>query len=188
MKSSIDAMFTSIVLETWIYFEAFAADLWTAALDGCTQDMAVKVWMNKEWKKKDEGLSAEDVYKLKFDPRSQLGSFLREIGRVSFQSLSKIAKNFAAVFGELKTKDFEKDIILLSAFRNCIAHRAGVVDKEFVNSVERFQEMAHLKSGDKIQLDGALVLRLREGAITTALALLAQVDDALAKSTPQEKE
>src|SRR4030095_17242536 len=33
MRASVDALFTSIVLESWLYFEALCGDLWVTAVD-----------------------------------------------------------------------------------------------------------------------------------------------------------
>src|SRR4030095_10572279 len=33
MRASVDALFTSIVLDSWLYFEALCGDLWVTAVD-----------------------------------------------------------------------------------------------------------------------------------------------------------
>lgn len=181
MQKSIDAIFASIVLESWTSFECLAGDLWVSAIDNGPKEMAQKVQLSRHVKKQDD-MSINDVKDNDFDPRSQYAAFLREARMVSFQTLSSIEKFYGVAFGKDATDLFLKTedgyIYALSAVRNILAHKAGRVDKAFTKQCARFEELKGYAVGDPIRLDGELVKKLRRAATSLGVALIHFVDGA----------
>ena len=181
MADCMDALLTSITLESWLFFEAFASDLWVAGVDNWTPPIAARMSANRQWEKSDT--KAASALRISANAHTHRGSFWREIGMVSFESLRLIKQFFGIAFGSDAEKLFDSTeagyIRALSAFRNCIAHRAGKVDLKFKEDTQRFPEFNSLNLGDAILLDGDIVKRLRNAAAEMGLALLSHVDEML---------
>jgi hypothetical protein len=183
MQASMDAMLNSIIIDSWLFFEAFASDLWCVGVDNGGNIIAGRVVAYQGWEKGD--MLASSVPSTIFRARTQPRSYRREIGQASFQKLRSIKQYFKAAFGTGIEKLFDDVdsgyIHALSDVRNCIAHSAGKVDAQFLNRAKRFQEFAQLKVGEKLLLDGALVKKLRDAAFKTGVALLMAIDEMLTR-------
>lgn len=181
MRASMDALFTSIVLEAWLFFESLASDLWVVAVDCGGPVISGRVLQNQKWEKGD--MLASAVPLAESNPKTHPGSYRREIGLVSFQKLRSIKDYYKVIFGESFGKVFDDTaggyIFALSAVRNAIAHNAGRVDGQFKKATERFPEWKQLKMRDRILLDGESVKKLRNAALETGVAMLKHVDSAL---------
>ena len=181
MRASMDAMFTSIILESWLFFEALCSDLWAAGVDNGGPVISARVLANQTWESGKEQMLAANAIGVQSNAKTQPGSYRREIGQVSFQRLRSIIHYFKIAFGDDAGKIFDQTaagyVRALNAVRNCIAHSAGKVDAQFKGAVgERYAEFANLKSGGRLVLDGALVKKLRNAALEVGLELLRLVD------------
>lgn len=184
MSSSMEALLTSIVLESWLFFEAFASDLWVAGVDNGGAEIMGRIHSCDKWEKSEENIKAHQGIAINANAKTQPGSYLREIGKVSFQKLRSIRYYFGVAFGNTAQKLLEETsggfIDALNAVRNCMAHSAGKVDGAFKrNAVDRFPEFSHLKINDPILLDGILVKKLRNTSAEVAFAILKHVDEIL---------
>jgi hypothetical protein len=181
MQQSMDALLVSIVLESYLFFEAFVSDLWTVAVDNGTAAIAASTLSNNEWEKPE--MKAPSITKLTIDPRQKPGSYWRDIGMVSFQSLRSIKKYFAIAFGQdagrLLDTASGRYIYALAAVRNCIMHRGGKIEGKFKSDTAGFPEFDECNVGARLALDGEVVVKLRGAAATTGLALLQHVDGLL---------
>ena len=180
MRSSMDAIFTSIILQSWTAFESLAADLWVAAVDNGPERLCRLVINSGSLKKSDESITPKDLFDLQYDARTHLGSFLRDTRRVSFQSLKEISKTYGIGFekkgAEIFLKTNSGEIFLLAAFRNVFAHRNGSIDKDFTTQVKDFPEFVTWCPPDIIKLDGQLVGRLRDAATQMGFVLVSFLD------------
>jgi hypothetical protein len=183
MQQTLEAILTSIVLESWLFFEAFVSDLWCTAVDSGGRAISARIQANQKWESSKEGMRASQIGNTQADPRTQQGSFKREIGLVSFQKLRSIKDYYKIAFENDIDKLFDETvdgyIYALSDVRNCIAHSAGKVDGSFFNRAKRFPEFANLNIGDKLLLDGDIVRKLRNAAGLTGAALIKAVDEML---------
>ena len=181
MQSSIDALYTSIVLESWLFFEAMCADLWVAGVDNAGPVICARVLANQSWESGKEQMLAANALGIQSNAKTNPGSYRREIGQVSFQKLRAIRSYYKMAFGGEADRLFDDTeggyIYALSAMRNCITHSAGRADHGFKTSVgNRFPELSAWALGSQILLDGALVKKLRNAACETGRALIQCVD------------
>ena len=181
MSSSLDALMTSIVLESWLFFEAFASDLWAAGVDNGKSKIQAALAAAKFHGKQPKYQPPDSTMKAL---GTQQGSYRVEKGLVTFQSIKKIGENFKAIFGQPAMDALDNTAegytYALSSTRNCIVHKSGWVDHEFKrDAVSRFGEFSHLEIRDRILLDGELVKKLRNAAAETGLALLHLADASL---------
>lgn len=184
MQLSIDAIFSSILLDSWTAFECLAGDLWTSGVDNGPSDiMGRLIVADSQLQKPDDNIKIGTIGAAEADPKKQFGSFLREIGKVSFQKLESIRAYYGIAFGNEAKQLFDTTdngyIVVLSAFRNIITHSASQADRKFTKKVERFPEFSHIKSRDRVELDGELVKRLRYVSLNLGNALLHLVDDVI---------
>jgi hypothetical protein len=180
MHESMMAVLSTIVLESWTAFETLASDLWVTAVDQGSKDIRNRVMLSKNWLAPDEQITPEKIHELAYDAR-QLGSFLRDVGRVSFQKLDYIRRFYSAAFGKEIDKLFqnveEGYIFALSAFRNALVHNAGRADMRFVKAISRFEEFRTIKPKDVLLLDGEVVRKLHNSAIVLGWELIKFVDN-----------
>jgi hypothetical protein len=185
MMASIDALYSSMILEAWTAFECLAGDLWVVGVDlGPGEIVARLIGANRRLRQPDDNIRPETVYRSGIDPKKNYGSFLRAVNCVSFQRLSDIRHYYAIAFERPVARLFDEIesgyIAALSAFRNVITHAAGLADKEFIEKIARFTpEFDLLKERDFIALDGELVRKLTMVSASLGAALLSQIDDVL---------
>lgn len=182
-QESMVALFASLILAHWTTFECLASDLWTIGVDKGPKEIAQRISVSGHLLRPTDNITPETVHNLEFDPRADLGSFLRETGRVSFQKLDQIRLYYAEAFGtEIKAlfdQTCDGYIFALSAYRNALIHNAGKADKKFIKRVERFPELRGITLGSQLELDGVLVLKLNNAAAQLGAALLQFVDNVL---------
>jgi hypothetical protein len=187
MQQSMMAVLSTIVLESWTAFESLASDLWVTAVDQGPKDVRNRLMLSKNWLTPDDQITPEKIHEIEYDAR-QLGSFLREVGKVSFQKLDYIRRFYSAALGKETEQLFEKTgegyIFALSGFRNALVHNAGRADKRFVKAVARFEEFRSIKPKDILVLDGEVVRKLHNSAILLGLKLIQFVDNVLTPVTP----
>jgi hypothetical protein len=183
MQKGIEALLSFLVLESWTAFEVLSADLWVLAVDNGPKEVAAKVALSKQLQKADDQITPETVHTLEYDPRKDLGSFLRETGRVSFQKLDHIRLYYSEAFGKQAKNIFDETcggyIYALAAFRNALIHNAGKADKHFVKRVQRFPEFKTIQQGASLPLDGEIVKKLSQAGVDVAIGLIKLVDDVL---------
>jgi hypothetical protein len=181
MRSAIEALFGSLIIEAWITFETLAADLWVVAVDTGPKDIRLRVANSNKLLKPDDNIGAKELFDAEFDPSSNYGSSLRELGRISFQKLDHIKRfysiaftsDFDAIFNEVE----DGYILALSAFRNALIHNSGKADKKFVKQVQGFEEFREIQAGEKLWLDGERVAKLQWAARALSVRLVKFVDD-----------
>jgi hypothetical protein len=178
MQSSMEALLVSILLESWLFFEAFASDLWVASVNNGGRLISNRINAFREWEKPDS--KGEDI---DINSKTHQGSFLREIGKATFTKLRFIKHFYGAAFGDDAEKLFETvsggRINMLSNLRNCIVHSAGKIDKSFKHfllQAPRFPELKRFENQERIELDGSLVRDMRQVALEMGLALLSHAD------------
>lgn len=179
--TSIHALYTSQILEAWLFFEALCADLWAAGVDNGGRTITAHVTSHTAWEKTEIKPSDTDLYEA--NPRTHPGSYRRETGMVTFQKRRNIEGYYAVAFGPEIKKVFDDssngDIWTLNAFRNCITHYAGKVDVGFKRQVAHSAEFRDLPLKSPLCYDGALCSRLRNAALITGTALIQKVDEML---------
>jgi len=170
-RESIEALYSFIVLESWTAFECLASDLWAAGVDHGPKEIVARINIAKAkiFEQPDDNIQPETLYEIGINARTHYGSFLKAVGKVSFQKLHKIKAYFEVAFGRdaAKLSDSTDDgyIYALAAFRNVLIHSAAKADKAFVRQAERFSAFRDIKQGDAIELDGEQVKRLSNSAI-----------------------
>jgi hypothetical protein len=183
MENSIAALFSSLILEVWTAFEILAADLWVLAIDKGPKELANRIALSKQLQKPEDHITPETVHSLEFDARKEYGSFLREIGRVSFQKLDHIRLYYAEAFGKHIYQLFDQKcggyIFAMAAFRNALIHNAGKADKHFIKQVQRFEEFREIKNEEKLPLDGVIVKKLTSAGAQLGIELIYLVDKVL---------
>lgn len=183
MLQSLEAVLASLITGSWTAFEVLASDLWVAGVDHAPAEVVARLHVasDKLFERPDDNIRPETVHEVNIDARTHYGSFLRAIGKVSFQKLHKIKAYYEAAFGFDAAKLFDDTedgyIYALSAVRNVLTHSSGKADKQFQKQVERFPELRAIQIGDEVLIDGSLVIKLRTAAAVLGAALLHYVDD-----------
>lgn len=175
--TSLQALYTSVILESWLFFEALCADLWVVAVDNGGK-IAGRVAIVPR-KKQEDGFPKVEEIEANF--KTHPGSFWREAGMVSFQKRREIEENFCIAFGTEIKIVFQTTasgyIWALNAFRNCITHSCGKVDTSFKRQAAQFSEFRDLPLKSPLKIDGGLAVKLRNAALQTGAALLQKADE-----------
>jgi len=98
LQSGMDAIFASIVSESWTAFECLVSDVWVETLNKGPREIANKVVIHKDLKRREDPITVRALVDLEYDVRTHLGSFLRETRRVSFQTLDNIRAAYGMAF------------------------------------------------------------------------------------------
>lgn len=178
-NQSMQNIMFAVVLESWTAFETLAADLWFTALDHGASE-----WRKRSGIKYDKPSESSEITDPSTiaDPQREYGSFLRDTGKVPFQKLPNIITAYRTAFGKtVQEKLFGKDpyIFALSAVRNVITHKAGVADRKYVSAVKNVPELRTVVINTPIRLNGVIVRKLRNAAITVGNELVLFVDEQL---------
>ncbi len=116
------------------------------------------------------------------NPDEGLGSALRDTRQISFQRLPFIIRNYKAVFGKRIRDVFHNEggyISALAAVRNLLIHKAGKADAQFLTQVKGYSELSAIEHNERLKLDGEIVNKLRDAAISVGMKLIAHVDNVL---------
>lgn len=184
LDMSMDALVSSVIIESWIAFETLAGDLWVAAVDAGPAVLRKRVLL-KTIKPGNENDSVSDLTSeedIEHDPAHNLGSALRQARKVSFQKLHSITRNYEIAFGSRVKTIFAHEkgyIAVLAAYRNALIHNGGKADAIFLKQVKEFQEFAGLPKNEKLIWDGELAYKLRNVSAAVGAKLIHFVDNVL---------
>lgn len=183
MDVSMEALLSSVIIESWIAFETLVADLWVTAVDSGPAILRKRVLLKTIKAGNDNNpvdfASTDDI---EYDPARKLESALRQARKVSFQKLSLITRNYETAFTSRVKTIFGHDngyIAALAAYRNALIHNGGRADRTFLNQVKPFPEFKSIKKNRKLALNGELVSKLRHTSATVGAKLIHFVDDIL---------
>lgn len=177
MRTSIQALLTSVILESWLFFEALISDLWVVAVDNSKGLISGRVANSTaQFKKPDENLQVQNM---ESNFKTHPGSFWREAGKVSFQTKKDILLFIGMAFGSEILQLLNNELWTLQSFRNCITHSAGKVDAGFKKQVIHSVEFRDLPLKSQLPLDGALVAKLRNASLIAGSAVLKKIDEML---------
>jgi hypothetical protein len=190
---SMDAVYSMIIMASWTAFESFAAELWVAGVDNGPEAVHKRLLTApaNTFERAQDNIRPERVYEIGINARTHYGTFLKELGRVSFLKLGKIESYYKTAFGKNASglfKTIESGYIFaLAAFRNVLIHSGVRADEDFVTAIKDFTEFRHINEGDPIELDGEQVRKLSDSAIALGGALLAHVDELITPVTPGKR-
>lgn len=176
---SIEAVLSSVIVESWSTFESLAGDLWKTAVNHGPPILAQRVNLATH-DKPDRNVAAHWKDKLQYDPRQDYAGALVESGRVTFRRLDKIVEWYSITFEDRARQIFRdnRDINALAAYRNSLIHNSGRADKDFIRQIECVSDLrGKFKDNQELPLDGELAKRLRNAAISVGLLLIQLADD-----------
>ena len=104
MQASADALFGSVVMESWTAFECLAADLWVIVVNNGPAKFRQDVLASK-YLKNGKSTSSKGEKASSIDPGKDFAGGLREQGRVSFQTLWNIQNYYEIICGKAKGKE-----------------------------------------------------------------------------------
>lgn len=183
MRESMDAIFASVIMDSWTAFECLSSDVWSEAVNKGPSILRSNVMGSKKLKTgKTLPKTPKPGARQPIDPAVDLAGSLIELGRVSFQSVWNIEEFFKiildrSVFDKIFPSSPRGPVAALAAVRNAVAHKSGYSDQQFEDQTKSFPYLSCFKARQKIMLDGEIVARLRNAAIQTGSALLTAADD-----------
>ena len=180
-NQSMVALLFSVAVESYTAFESLAGDLLYTALNQGPPEWRMNVWAKRN---KFERGSDWDPFMptITRDPQKDWGYSLKESNALGFQRLSKIKFWYRVAFNERADSLFKKHpyIDALAAVRNVIAHNAGKADGHYREKVAEFDELKRVTDDTLIRLDGEIVRKLSNAAISLGQQLLVFVDNGIA--------
>lgn len=174
----VEAILFAMVANAYAAFETLAADLWEEALNAHPQ-------LALNWCKKgnhEKSLSFQQLSAFQFDVSNAMGSILsgRAVGapKARFDSIHDIRKEYEAAFGPDATSYWadDREIRLVAAVRNLIAHRGGLIDDEFLKYVRDVPEYASQLRGSRVYISGAMVSRHVDACTRMGIRLVGAAD------------
>jgi hypothetical protein len=182
-------MFSGYVTFTWTAIETMIGDLWEAAVNTHPKILAglngkprksanypaVKTSGDQD-RKFDLNLVAKHDYNL----RNCMGTIFRSERRFEFTRLSSAREAYMKAFSEKSSKVdaaiTSTSFDALSAVRNVLLHKAGVVDDQYVQQ-QKYLAIPKAAKGERVKLDGQNISDLIKPAISSSKSLMIAVDD-----------
>lgn len=189
------------VVACWTAFETLASDLWVAAINenpslATLRGTPSRIAKGKRKKPEsnesqllndlEKSISLADISRLtrgSFDIQKQMGSILKS--RFKFSSLDGIRRAYSSAFSEKEkcARSDDIDISLsdqaldaLSAVRNLIVHKAGIVDAVYLDDIKSAPNAPHLAEGSRLGINGDMVCNLIQPVMTCCVNLIRSVD------------
>lgn len=195
----IHSVFVLMVINMWTVFESMAGDLWEASLNTHPQRLAALSGSRRRIGGRtaprpvsdgdDDGksINLNVLQKYGYDVSKAMGTVLRSKGKVGFTRLSDIREAYSVAFSD-DANDIDKvlednALDAISAVRNLLVHKAGMVDEEFLQRSKAIPYLPRLSLGDKLQLDGDIVKKQIEPVIRLSVSLLQAVDAWIVRNT-----
>jgi hypothetical protein len=135
----------SIVL-TWVAFEALATDLFILALN-CVPHLTIQLLRDEQSKKRFQSRDlAKIVEQHGFDLSNKMGEVLKSLGNLDdLETMKAVFQVICPSSEALRVALAQPELWKLYQRRNLLVHRAGVVDKSFLEKTgEQFEVGAKL--------------------------------------------
>jgi hypothetical protein len=181
MHLAIEGLFSSMILGTWTAFETLSGDLWEGALNTRPDEIAKLAGARSAGAKDGDSQKSIDLNRLAehgFNVSNVMGTLLR--GRFNFQVLDDIRYAYNCAFGKRcanAMKAVHSDAIQhLSATRNILVHKAGIIDDKFKQDTKSSPHFATLTTGAQLKLDGRVVADLVLNAVTQVIEIITSID------------
>jgi hypothetical protein len=209
--NGLDATMTGMTIGAWTAFETLSTDVWINSVNMKPMTLGVNALLGRKKREKASGQAEPDeseqkhspmsfdiLKEYKFNLGSCLGTMIHSKRKYDFNALEGIGHAYGETFcvrdrdgtrkgkmNECKTwfsgEDHQK-LQILEAVRHVLVHRAGQVDRPFLDRIEgRYLAFGNLSVGDSLLLDGGIVADLVGASVRRALALIEGVDKWLAK-------
>lgn len=190
----LDAMLASYLTGTWTAFETMAGDLWETTLNLHPKSLANLNGKGARFgKAKTQGYARRENDETRsirldllqehgFNVAQKMGTILRQ--QCDFSRLSGIRRAYASAFSEDASSidGVLRDMALdaLSAVRNLLVHKAGVIDSEYYRRAKGTKAPT-ANVGTQLSLDGEIVVGLIKPVINCGADLIMAVDTWLNK-------
>lgn len=184
--TGLDALFASVVMESWTAFEVLCADTWRILVNHLPGEVRAKINASSSTNKKQPKEETNTTPKI--DPMQDFGGAMIEADRVTFQTLPNIKENYRLAIGHDEVQRIfvqtgEGYVKALAAVRNLLAHKSGTVDGKFLEEVHHFSELSKREKNKRLELDGGLVAKLRMAAIECGSELLKKANSIITLRT-----
>jgi hypothetical protein len=170
----------TMVIGAWTAFETLAGDLWDAAVNAHPKTLSelrgnVKLWNDPNAPTKSVAPSTTT------QTSSDIGTSLRDKGKVKFQTVWQIRNAYASAFCDdfatVRDTLMNQSVEHLAAVRNILVHKAGIADQKFLEAITGCPHFAGLLEESSINLNGAIVSDLVSVAANQSVALISAVDE-----------
>lgn len=195
LHKGLEAIMLGAVTAAYTAFEVVAADTWKACLNA--RPRLGFVALNVEPSEDDNEEEVARKYRARiqvpvwmlrdpnFDLKSHMGTLLASMKKWDFANRRETWDAYIKVFPELKAQIDaifnDENLRWLAAIRNVVVHNACVADAEFVKLVKRNPILNSVPEGERITLDGDLLGPIAAAGFEQGKALVAFVDEWLAK-------
>lgn len=191
LRMGIEAIISGLVIASWTAFETLAGDSWKSALNFHPKRLAA---LSGKWhveeridsdeidesneELSDKKIELRDLQTSDYDLSKRMGTVLRR--RYKWGVLESIRRAysdaFARDFRDLKSAIEHPSIDALSAARNVLVHKAGIVDTEFQKRHKGWPEFSTAVVDEPLELTGPIVRDLLTASLGNATKLLEAID------------
>lgn len=178
LRRPLQALLYTSAVYVWSALECALKDAWTEAVNFLPLPFGHRSLLHVATEATPEGITSKQVSvgllaKHGFDLRDKLGTILAE--KYDFTGAEGVRTAYAATFGKEQAIEAVLSAIplrRLEAIRHLIAHRAGLVDSEFLRRTGETHPI-----GMPLRIDMKTLCELFNVASTTAITVLKFVDE-----------
>jgi hypothetical protein len=180
IKRPLEALLYAAAMYAWAAVECAVKDVWAIAINLRPKELGHRALLGVPAELASGGISSKQISvgllaKHDFDLRGKIGTILAE--KYDFTGVEGMRQAYSAAFGKQATIEaaFSSDRLSeLEAVRHLVAHRAGVVDEEFLRRTKRGDSI-----GQPVALGGTILPDLVNAAIACTTSLLRFVDGSM---------
>jgi hypothetical protein len=184
IRRPLQALLYTSAVYVWSALECALKDAWTEAVNFLPLPFGHRSLLHIPTEATPDGITSKQVSvgllaKHGFDLRDKLGTILAE--KYDFTGAEGVRNAYAAAFGKEHAIEAALSAIplrRLEAIRHLIAHRAGLVDSEFLRRTGETHPI-----GMPLPLDMKTLCELFNVASTTAITVLKFVDEKMSTKT-----
>lgn len=176
-QDTLETLLKSILIQMWGNIEVMLGDLWELVLNEHPYHLSGLLGNDSE-----KQISLSLLEKHKFDLSKTMGTLLK--GKFTFTVLVDIKKAYSAAFrddGESIQQHLASDSLRgLSAVRNVLVHRGGILDENFMKGSSKIAELDEIRSygvGGSLFLDGITLKNLIDPALKSSVDVIKSVDE-----------
>jgi hypothetical protein len=182
MGEGLESVLASTITGAWTAFEVLAGDLWEASVNAHPDCMFPHL-RNPDGKKRKptkrqqtKSLELWDIRRHKWDLNGKVGTVLRE--GIKFTTLGEMRGVYRQAFRSKKVNKplNNRAIDVLQIIRNCLVHKSGKIDAEFVEKAGEISELSDLAKQPALTLSPEFVAPKVISVVECAGSLISAVD------------
>lgn len=192
IHAAAEGLLKTVLIQTWTAFEVLSEELWEGVLNEHPHRLAGLEGKSGESNEQRQNnplqkhVVLHELHKHGYDLSKVMGTILK--GQFNFTVLASIRRAYFAAFtksrGDIEEAILHQSLDALSAVRNLLVHRAGIIDQKFLadsNGIASLEPLRKFGLRNPAEFTGDVVRDVVKPVLETSTRLVVSVDAWLTK-------